>query len=363
MNNLFGLKGIVSFLGHRGRELLVWPRILPHLVKRSTAPSVAFLPSSTREGASLLRAWTIAEALTARGWNAITLPPQLEAIQRHRILRAFKPDLLVFQQCRHELNDPALTQGYRHVLDIDDADFHDPAMEDRLIRTCQSAEGVIAGSRYIKEWCVQHNPNVQVIWTGTPITRGLRPPHAKRQPIVAWAQSAPLGYHMELDFVVELDRCLRRAGAVYILRLYGVNTDEERRALLNRFPPGARIEMLPTLEYMDFLISLRDVAVGLSPIVAQSLFSRGKSFGKVLGYLDAGVPVVASDEADHELFFDESSGVISNDINFWTAEILRLLPDPEAREAMAEQATKAMQAHLTTAAAANQVDAFLRRLT
>jgi hypothetical protein len=362
MSQVSDLRGAVGYLGHRAREAAIWPDVLRRRARLAARPSVVFLPSSTREGASLLRAWSIAKTLQQRGWDAITLPAQLELVQRNRLLRAIRPDLIVFQQCRHLLNDPALTQGYRHVLDIDDADFHDPAMEPRLIRTSQTAAGIIAGSRYIKSWCDQHNQAVQIVWTGTPVTPGPRPAHATRPSVVAWAQSAPLGYHMELDFVVDLDHRLRAAGSDHVMRLYGVNSPAEQHALQNRFGAGARLDLRPTLDYGAFLRSLRDVAVGLSPIIAQSPFSRGKSFGKILGYLDAAVPVVASDEADHALFFDAGSGVISNDILVWQTQILRLLADPGARDAMAERATKAMTAQLTTAAAAEQVDGFLRRL-
>lgn len=362
MNDYSVLRKMAAYSGHRVREMFLWPVIARQRISKVGLPSIVFLPSSTREGASLLRAWAIAEALSTRGWHAITLPAQLELVQRNRILLAAKPDLIVLQQCRHPFNDAWLTKEYRHVLDIDDADFHDPAMEDRLIRTTQLATGVIAGSRYIKSWCDQYNQNVQVIWTGTPATVGHRPGHAFRRPIVAWAQSAPLGYNLELDFVVELDKRLRAAGSGHVMRLYGVNSSAERSALLDRFGPEAMLDLRPTLEYRAFLKSLRDVAVGLSPIIAQSPFSRGKSFGKILGYLDAAVPVVASDEADHALFFDTSSGVISNDIAVWQTEVLRLLADPVARDAMAACATKAMMAKLSTDAAADKVDVFLRSL-
>ena len=111
-----------------------------------------------------------------------------------------------------------------------------------------------------------------------------------------------------------------------------------------------------------FLASLRDVAVGLSPIVAASPFSQGKSFGKILGYLDAGVPVIASDEADHALFFTAESGVVSNDPAVWEAAVARLLDDGAARAAMAGAARADMQRRLSVAAAAARLDGVLRGL-
>ena len=102
------------------------------------------------------------------------------------------------------------------------------------------------------------------------------------------------------------------------------------------------------------------MAVGLSPIVPGSVFSRGKSFGKILGYLDAGVPVICSDEADHALFFRDGTGVVSNDPVRWRAEIARLLADPAARQDMAGRARAELCRRLTLAEAARRVGAALR---
>jgi glycosyltransferase involved in cell wall biosynthesis len=102
--------------------------------------------------------------------------------------------------------------------------------------------------------------------------------------------------------------------------------------------------------------------VGLSPICTGSPFSRGKSFGKVLAYLDRGVPVVASDEADHALFFTRDTGILSNDPTVWADEIVRLLADPGARQAMADAGARALRERLSVEAAARHVDRALRML-
>jgi hypothetical protein len=102
------------------------------------------------------------------------------------------------------------------------------------------------------------------------------------------------------------------------------------------------------------------VAVGLSPLVTQSPFSRGKSFGKVLGYLDAMVPAVVADAADHARFFTPQSGVVSNDLETCVQAVAMLLADPEAREKMAQTAFADYQKTLSLKAAASRTDVFLR---
>jgi glycosyltransferase involved in cell wall biosynthesis len=115
------------------------------------------------------------------------------------------------------------------------------------------------------------------------------------------------------------------------------------------------------MPYGQFLASLDDVAVGLSPICADNDFSRGKSFGKVLAYLDRGVPVVASDEADHSLFFEPDTGVITNDPALWVQAILNLLDDPGRRQSMAERALVALEDPLSVEAAAQKVHRVLEQ--
>lgn len=328
------------------------------------SPRVMFCPSEGPEGASLLRAYNMAEALPQHGWVTGLMPAVIKPGQRARLIRRFDPDILVFQQCRHVLNDSALAPDRRIVLDTDDADFHLqlPGLVDRLERTSRAAAGVIVGSRYLQDWHSARSARTQVIWTGTPVTKGARTPHHTRAPILAWAQAKPLSYVQELDFVIALDARLRRSGSQHILRFYGIGSTEEEADLRARFDNAAHIQMCGPMGYAAFLRSLQEVAVGLSPIIAQSDFSRGKSFGKVLGYLDAMVPAIVSDQADHAQFFTGETGVVSNDIAVWAQAAQRLLADPEARNAMAQAAFTSFEEQLSIAAAARQTDRFLRSL-
>lgn len=334
-------------------------------------PGVLFFPSAAPEGASLLRAYRLAEALAGLGWRTGCVPAGLKLGGRARVVRSFRPDLLVFQQCRSALNDAAHAFGIPFVLDTDDADFYlpVPGLPERLDRTSRAAAGVMAGSRFLRDWHVERNPRTEIVWTGTPISQGARPAHRSRLsdglPILAWAQAKPLDYARELDFVLELaarlqQRAAAGTGPAFRLRFYGVSTAEEAQMLHARVAPGIVLDLVAPLDYDAFLQSLRDVAVGLSPVMVSTPFSRGKSFGKILGYLDAQVPVIASDEADHALFFNAGTGIISNDPSVWEEGAVRLLADPEARDAMAKAAFEGFQQQLSLAAAAAKTDRFLR---
>lgn len=160
-------------------------------------PRILFFPSGQAEGASLLRAYDLADALQRKGWNAKAVPAGLKLAGRARVVAAFRPHLLVFQQCRHILNSADYSFGKPFVLDTDDADFYlkIPGLAERLEKTSRAAAGVMAGGRFLRDWHAKRNPRTEIIWTGTPITDGQRPGHWERQddgpPILAWAQAKP----------------------------------------------------------------------------------------------------------------------------------------------------------------------------
>lgn len=330
---------VVTSLRRFASRVLREAALYPALARgRGAGRRIAFLPSDGPVQSSMLRAYNIAKDLEKRGWATIVLPVQLTLAQRRRVLGAFRPDVVVVQQCRHHLNRPEYLADWTTVLDIDDADFLDPALTSVLERMARQAEGVICGSRYIRNWALPFNRHATVIWTTMPISPlvggGAAP---EEEPVVTWAQSSPLGYPNELEFVREvMAEVARRRGGVR-LRLYGWQGDRDHPVLADLAAKGVKVDLLPFMPYDAFVSSLATAAVGLSPIIPEG-FSNGKSFGKILAYLDARVPVICSDEVDHALFFTRGTGVVSNDRQVWVDEICRLLDDPKAGADMADKA-------------------------
>lgn len=310
---------------------------------------------------SMLRAYNIADELEKLGWSCLVLHMRLGASQRRRLLRLFAPDIVFVQQCRHPLNRIEHLGDLPIVLDMDDADFLEARMVPLIEPVAIRARGVIGGSRFIRDWAAERNPNTTVIWTGTPVSPSRPPPQAGRKRVVTWAQAAPLGYVAEFALVHRIMRDVAQRSSPFIFRLYGWDAAPSHPYVDDLRSLGIEVEILPFMPYSDFLRSLRDVSVGLSPIVPVD-FSRGKSFGKILAYLDAGVPVVCSDEADHSLFFTRESGVVTNDHEVWVDAICGLLADPARRQAMVDAAHERFVTELSIEAAARRVDAFLRPL-
>ncbi|MEM6660598.1 MAG: hypothetical protein AAF666_00340 [Pseudomonadota bacterium] len=280
--------------------------------------------------------------------------------QRQRFLRRLDPDLIVMQGVRHALNRPALYADWPIVLDIDDADFHLPRFLEPLEQAMEHVACVTAGSAYVANWCLGAGAaEARVVWTGTPPTARVPVPAAHRPPVVAWAQTRPMTYRREAALVADVMRGLaaRRPGVT--LRLYDRQAGDDPRFLDLFRAPGLSVEWVENCRYDAYLASFDDVAIGLAPLSPETPFSRGKSFGKVLAYLDRHVPVVGSDACEHGAFFTPETGVITNDITKWVSSLDRLLGDPSACHTMAAAAHTAFLEQLTTQAAAGAMDSVL----
>lgn len=355
------MKRVKSMLGRLGREAALWPGIL-RIAARGGGKKMVVLPCGL-EGSSLLRAYNISKALRPLGWQTVTVPKHLSLSQRNRILKAVQPDLVLLQKTRHPLNRMEYLSDWPVVLDLDDADFLDVAEKPYLEEARERALGVICGSRFIENWArAGAQRETKIVWTANVIGAGPWPDHATRKPIVTWAQSDPFAYKTCWDMVVQV--CLDAAaqGARFTLRLYNWKGGDKHPDLERLRAVGVALELMPMMPYDAFMRSLRDVAIGLSPVAIEHAgdFNQGKSFGKILGYLDAKVPVICSDEVDHALFFTSEAGVVSNDLKEWSRSIVELLASPEKRTNMSEAAFALYESQMSLDVAARSVDDFLR---
>jgi hypothetical protein len=275
-----------------------------------------------------------------------------------------RPTLLYFQQTRHELNDPALYPGIPAVLDADDADILDPRHHQRIAATARKCLGIVAGSRFVRDQFLKYAGNVTVVWTSTTIAADVAVANKHRPKSVTWAHSDPINYPLEAAFVLEV--ALKLADRTeFQFDLFGIDAAKRQNAE-NYLAPlaarGVRINYHEPLSYVDFIGRLGVIAVGLQPVCLENEFSRGKSFGKLLAYMAADVAVVASNNVDHPLFFRDgyNGRLLANDTELWASACQALLERPAARQGMADAAKLGLTHRLSTARAAQLVDAALR---
>ena len=106
------------------------------------------------------------------------------------------------QGTRHDLNRPPLYPGYPIIYDMDDADFLLPHLAGPGERAVREVTVVIAGLRYIEDWCLNAGAGqARLVWTGESISVRPRMPQADRSPVVAWAQTRPIAYTREASLV------------------------------------------------------------------------------------------------------------------------------------------------------------------
>jgi glycosyltransferase involved in cell wall biosynthesis len=327
-------------------------------------PCVVILPSKQPwSSSSNLRAWLVAPELERLGWRVVVIPEPLSLRQRQRILRLERPDVVLMQQTRHELNRPALYRPYPCVLDADDADYLDPRYQATIAQCARDADVIVGGSRFVAKLLGQFNERKpHIIWTCTP--RPSRPPRlppAQRDPIVAWAHEAPLRFPKEAELIQKvMIEVARRTRCIFWL--FGTKEQEAHEWFEPIKAAGATCVAIPMLPYEDYLDKVAEAAVGLQPVMLANEFSRGRSFGKILAYLGGHVPVVASNAVDHPLFFrsGENGFLVEDDPECWTTAIVRLLEEPELRTRVATAGWNDFNARLTTDVFARLLDPILR---
>jgi glycosyltransferase involved in cell wall biosynthesis len=355
----------------RGRciNALVEARI--HL-RRSLQPSkrrrlVIFPCGDQRSNpASLLRAYKLGEELRKNHrWRVTIIPPRLSLDQRQRIVALEKPDLIFMQMERHPLNRPRMYLPYPVVFDIDDADFLWEYARDAVNECCRDSIAVTAGSKYVADYASALNSDTTIIWTGGPkVSRMLGKPQSHRGNIVAWGHSHPVDYPKEAEFIQKvLLEVQKRVPVEYWI--FGCDGSQGRSILAGHLEgSGVKVRFIGSLPFDKFTQQLGKAAIGVQVLAEGHDFSRGKSFGKILNYICAGVVVVASNAADHPDFFsDGMNGCLAASFEEWVDAVSGLLTDAQRRQQLAATAFDDYKRRLSIGAAAYRYnECFIRIL-
>lgn len=271
---------------------------------------------------------------------------------------------MLLQKARCKINDPSLFERSLVVLDIDDADFLDDRCVDHYHSVASRCDGFICGSRFTRDWAKQFGKPTAVVWTGRkPSSRYNSPIPKASVPSVVWACSNPHAYRHEGE-LVQAAMCASRVRPLSFL-LAGVRDAAAPAEWLRPIAAsGIDCRTAPFCSYRKLLQCLEPMHIGLVPLVPElSPFSAGKSFGKVLAYLDARVATVASNCVDHPLFFrHRCNGMLATNVAEWSNAIDELAANLQRTAVIAEQARQGYLRRLTDKAAAKLIDQFLRSL-
>lgn len=263
--------------------------------------------------------------------RAVPHPPNARAL-RALVHTAERPDVFVLQK---KLPSPADAWAWRGrpsplVFDYDDAVMfrqwprrgsHDSRTRRRRFdRVLRMADAFVCGNAYLASFAEPVAKPVLV----APSPVGLDVPAARGRAPAAPVRLGWLGSPENLPSLASLGPALRALSAERRFELVVVS--RERLDL-----PGVAVRHVPwTLDAQEREIAAFDI--GLMPLV-DSPFSRGKCAYKLLQYMAAAVPVVASPVGvNAEIVVDGRNGLLAGAEQEWTSALARLIDAPDLAE-------------------------------
>ena len=224
------------------------------------------------------------------------------------------------------------------VTDQDDAIFH---MYDRhrsrLVRTVlggklrpvlAGARAVMAGSRYLAEYAERFNRNVFVVPTVIDMARYPARPPKTNEPAgpgspftVGWIGSPSTSRY--LDLVAPALTKLAAEGPVRLIA-----TGSRPLSI-----PGVDVDVRPWSEATE-VSDLHEAEVGIMPLPNEP-WARGKCAFKLIQYMGAGLPTVASPVGANAEVVTHDTGRFATSTAEWVGALRHLRDDPGLRDRLA----------------------------
>ena len=220
------------------------------------------------------------------------------------------------------------------VYDFDDAVFYRDSFHSggpysltrslRFRAAITMADLVIAGNKYLADYACQRvgSRKVEVIPTCVDPRRYQPAEHVDRRPTrLVWIGSSSTLQSLE--------------GARPLLEGIGQAIPHTRlRIICDRFPQFRHMEVEPAAwSSLSETNDLRESDIGISWL-SDDPWSRGKCGLKILQYMAAGLPVVASPVGVHREIVGDEHGFLPNTLRGWIDTMARLVKDASLREQM-----------------------------
>ena len=329
------------------------------------APAVLLLAYDPDAPSFRHRLRGVAARLDAEGWSCA-----IERFSRRRyFLRLFRrrrelaaARCVVLSKINLGLGEAALLSRWARcvVLDFDDAIYlrrprgaglppgRSALRERKFDDTCATASLVLAGNEALAARAGARARRVEIVPTSVDVAAFPERPPERRGDTVVWIGRPENLVYLEL---------VRPALAA----LTRERPDLTLRVVSSHFPewPEVRVERVPWSEAAE-VPALASADVGIMPLSADD-WSRGKCAFKLLQYMAASLPAVASPVgANRDVVLEDQTGCLAGGPEEWTARLREILTSPARAAAMGRAARESVRRRFDRPATVTRVAGLLR---
>ncbi len=289
-----------------------------------------------------------------------------ELLRLHRLLAGVgQQDVLYLQRPLQNRLFVALavlhkrSRGLKMVFDFCDPIHLRSPIEMRLLT--RTADVVVVSCEDLAAYGRRHNSNVHVIPNSLPPAEIADRPAAQQgsPPIVGWVGDASV-HKANLELLLEpFSRVAARSP--FVFRMVGTRRAKE---LVARFSsnPGLQVDAIEWLEPERVRDAVRSFHVAVLPLTP--IAWNRKLATKLVEYLSAGVPVVASPVGDNRfLLIDQQNGMLASTADDWVRRLSALFRAPDLRESLAAKGLEVVQERCRLDTNARQLAGILAELS
>ncbi len=318
---------------------------------------ILFLSKGVNASSTRYRATDFFPLLEADGWQPTHITDRRTLPVRWQILRAAaQADAVVIVRRTY---GPVFARLLRQVsrqliFTFDDAIFaksngdRSPGRERRFAATLPLCDRIWAGNRYLADRARPLNHRVEIIPTAVDIDRYDIPAEKPRTTLdLVWIGSRSTKKHL-ITVLPALEAAAKQLPALRLKIIADFTLTSERLEI-------APIRWSPAAECRE----LASAHIGIAPL-PDNPFTRGKCGLKVLQYMAAGLPVIASPTGvNQEMVESGVSGQLATTQQEWLTAIQRLARDEALRKRMGAAGRQRCREHFTLAAAFQKMRAAL----
>ncbi|MBF0358963.1 MAG: glycosyltransferase family 4 protein [Magnetococcales bacterium] len=296
---------------------------------------VLFLLSKRQPPSSRLRMANCIDGYRKAGVECTILPIQSGIFGRIAIIRLAKRHDIVLIQKKTSFKSFELKllqkANPRIIFDFDDAvmfhelEHHKPFVGKhfvKFIRTINHCAAVVAGNEFLASFSRPNCPDVRIMPTPVDLNYNFVKTHDLSNTgelLVGW-----LGVNGNLHYLDELAPVFQKLVKKY--------PNFRLKIVSNDFIDITGVPIVKELWSLDGeAAALRSMDVGIMPL-NNSLWAQGKCGYKLLQYMSAGVPVVASPVGINQEFIQQGvNGFLATDHEQWFQALSKLLDDASLR--------------------------------